>query len=192
MNISIASDEKLLLHKLQNGDTLAFKIIYNRYKSLLYFHAQKHLEDRAEIQDIIQDIFSTLWEKRSTIHVSESLTAYLYQSVRNRVINSKLKSKYAGDYVKSFDTFLHSKVSDTDFVVREKLMRELIEREIAALPTKMREVFELSRKEGLSHKEIASLLGLSEQSVRSHIKGALRILRPKLSLIILNILLSDI
>jgi RNA polymerase sigma-70 factor (ECF subfamily) len=126
------------------------------------------------------------------LRIEGNLTAYLYQSVRNRVINHQLKSQRANDYVNSFMGFLaHSRV-DTDHLVREKMLRERIETEIAALPEKMRIVFEMSRKEGLSHKEIAERLKLSEQSVRSHVKGALKILRLRFGFFIFLCLITGI
>lgn len=179
------NDEKNLLHKLQNGDRLAFEIIYHRYKGLLYVHASKHLNDQEEAKDIIHDIFSNLWQNRTTLHIQENLTAYLYQAVRNRVINQQLKSHRADEYINSLQEFISHVQADTDHRVREKMLMELIEQEIASLPPKMRIVFELSRKEGLSHKEIAEQLHITEQSVRSHVKGALKILRLRLGLILI-------
>jgi RNA polymerase sigma-70 factor (ECF subfamily) len=186
------SEEKELLGKMRNGDKLAFEIIYHRYKGLLYVHVAKHLKDQEEAQDIIHDIFLNLWQNRGVLRIEGNLTAYLYQSVRNRVINHQLKSQRANDYVNSFMGFLaHSRV-DTDHLVREKMLRERIETEIAALPEKMRIVFEMSRKEGLSHKEIAERLKLSEQSVRSHVKGALKILRLRFGFFIFLCLITGI
>lgn len=176
-------DEKDLIKKLQNGDRLAFEIIYHRYKGLLYVHASKQLKDQEEAKDIIHDIFSNLWQNRNTLSIRENLTAYLYQSVRNSVINVQLKSKRADEYIDSLHVFINHVQGDTDHRVREKMLVELIEQEIAALPPRMRSVFELSRKEGLSHKEIAQQLDISEQSVRSHVKGALKILRLRLGII---------
>lgn len=177
------NDEKNLLRKLQSGDRLAFEIIYHRYKGLLYVHASKHLRNQEEAKDIVHDIFSNLWQNRIALHIQENLTAYLYQAVRNRVINHQLKSQRADEYVTSLQGFINHAQVDTDHRVREKMLMELIEHEIASLPPKMRTVFELSRKEGLSHKEIAEQLHISEQSVRSHVKGALKILRLRLGVI---------
>ncbi|NGM60438.1 RNA polymerase sigma-70 factor [Sphingobacterium sp. SGG-5] len=179
------TDEKDLLQKLRKGDRLAFEIIYHRYKGLLYVHASKHLKDQEEAKDIIHDIFSALWQNRESFYIEENLTSYLYQSVRNRVINHQLKGRRADEYIHSFEGFLAHAQVGTDHLVREKMLRELIEGEIASLPAKMRTVFELSRKEGLSHKEIAEQLHISEQSVRSHVKGALKILRLRLGFFIL-------
>lgn len=184
------NDEKNLLLKLQNGDRLAFEIIYHRYKGLLYVHASKHLKNQEDAQDIIHDIFFNLWQNRRVLRIQENLTAYLYQAVRNRVINFQLKSRKADEYQNSFQGFLVHFHVETDHLVREKMLRERIEQEIASLPDRMRAVFELSRKDGLSHKEIAEQLHITEQSVRSHIKGALKILRLRLSTIILLTFIS--
>ncbi len=186
------TDEKELLQKLWDGDRLAFEIIYHRYKGLLYVHASKHLKDQEEAKDIVHDIFSNLWQNRATLHIQDSLTAYLYQSVRNRVINHQLKSKRADAYMSSFQGFLDQFQGNTDHLVREKMLSDLIEQEIASLPDRMRKVFELSRKEGLSHKEIAEQLHITEQSVRSHVKGALKILRLRLGVVLLFIFITGI
>lgn len=186
-------DDNALLQKLnEEDDWCAFEIIYHRYKGLLYVHAAKYLRDQEEARDIIHDIFSSLWQNRHSLHIQETLRAYLYQSVRNRVINYQLKSQRAEHYIRSFGNFLYNAEIDTDYLVRKKMLLELIEQEIAALPPKMRAVFELSRKEGLSHKEIAEQLNITEQSVRSHVKGALKILRPRLGFLILSFFISAI
>ena len=77
----------------------------------------------------------------------------------------------------------------TDFLIRENDLKTLIEKEIQALPPRMKEAFQLSRKEKLSHKEIANLMDISEQTVSTQIKKALRILRVRLGLIIYLIML---
>ena len=181
-------DETELLQRLREGDNAAFEAIYNRYKNLLYVHASRHLKNQEEARDIIQDVFSNIWQNRTTLYINESLTAYLYQAVRNRVLNCQLKSARAEQYVDSFQQFLNKVYVGTDHRVREKMMYEYIEQEIASLPNKMRIVFEMSRKEGLSHKEIAERLSITEQSVRSHVKGSLKILRLRLGVVFLLML----
>ncbi len=181
-----AKDERELLSRLQKGDRLAFEIIYRGYKGTLYVHAARYLRDQEEARDIIHDVFFNLWQNRGTLYIQESLKAYLYQSVRNRIINHQLKSQRADSYVSSFQHFLINVQADTDYLVRENMMTEWIEQQISSLPNKMRTVFELSRKEGLSHKEIAKQLNITEQSVRSHVKGALKILRLRLGFVLLS------
>ncbi|MFB2118729.1 RNA polymerase sigma factor [Parapedobacter sp. 2B3] len=187
-----ATDEKALLQQLRDGDQTAFDVLYHRYKGLLYVHAYKRLNNREDVQDILHDIFSNLWESRKTLDIKENLGVYLYRAVRNAIINRQLKDKRATEYIRSFDGFLHDYLGNTDYLVRERMMMSLIETEINSLPPRMREVFELSRQDGLSHKEIAGQLNITEQSVRSHIKGALKILRLRLGTVILFALFSAV
>lgn len=103
-----------------------------------------------------------------------------------------LKSSKADEYQNSFQQFLTHFHVETDHLVREKMLLEQIEQEVASLPKRMRTVFEPSRKDGLSHKEIAEQLNISEQSARSHVKGALKTLRLRLGAFILLYFISGI
>src|SRR5690606_4001178 len=100
--------------------------------------------------------------------------------VRNRVVNYQIKNNRDSQFIQAFTQHISNYQNSTDFLVREKMLTELIEKELEYLPPRMRAVFNLSRKEGLSHKEIAEQLQISEQSVRSHIKNSLRVLRLRL------------
>ncbi|MNE57830.1 RNA polymerase sigma factor [compost metagenome] len=90
-----------------------------------------------------------------------------------------------------FQNYLDTNQNATDYLIRHNDLSALIEKEIAALPRRMREVFELSRKTNLSRKEIANELNLSEQTVKSHMHHALRILKTKLGALIVFILISS-
>ncbi|ERJ58705.1 RNA polymerase sigma factor [Sphingobacterium paucimobilis] len=174
------ADEQALINDLQSGSKQAFEIIFHRYKGLLYVHANKLLKDQEVARDIVQDIFLNLWKDRFSISINKNLSAYLFRSVRNRVINYHLKEGKSNEFVNEFSTKLLYYQNDTDHLLRTNMLNELIEKELQALPDRMRTVFNLSRKEGLSHKEIAEQLQISEQGVRSHIKNSLRILRFRL------------
>jgi len=169
------------LVKLQD-DVSAFKEIYERYFSILYIHAYKRLRNREEAQDVVQEVFKIFWNKRRDILLTSNLPAYLYTAVRNRIFNIISHQQVESIYIQSIQSFISQGVCQTDHLVRENDLLALIEREIAALPSKMQEVFELSRKRYLSHKEIAVKLNVSEQTVKKQVNNALRILRTKLSL----------
>jgi len=173
-----------LVGLLRVGDRLAYTEIYNRYKFILHTHAYKWMRDREEAMDIIHELFVTLWDKRESIQFSTSLSGYLYVSLRNKIFNRVSRQKLESQYITSLQSFIDRGDCITDHRVREKELSMLIEKEISALPVKMREVFELSRKSNLSHKEIAEQLGLSDQTVRKHIQHALKILREKLGLVL--------
>nr|WP_121271194.1 RNA polymerase sigma-70 factor [Pedobacter schmidteae] len=165
---------------LRDGDRMAFTEIYDRYFWLLHSHAYKWMRNREETKDIIHELFLALWEKRETLSFEPSLISYLSAAVRNRIFNLLSHKKVESEYLSSLEDFMDEGNCITDHLVREKQMQKRIEIEIAGMPGKMREVFELSRKENLSHKEIAGQLNISEFTVRKHVQHALKILRFKL------------
>jgi RNA polymerase sigma-70 factor (family 1) len=185
------SDQELVL-LLQQGDEQAFTTIYHRYKGVLFLHAYKRLHNQEDVKDIIHELFTTLWQKRSAIQITGQLSGYLYTAVRNRVIDCIARKQSESNYINGFQKFLDQGESVTDFRVRERQLHAVIEQEIAHLPPKMKEVFELSRKAHLSHREIAEQLDLSELTVKKHINNALKILRGRLTVFLVLTLLSHL
>lgn len=179
MDYDSLSDQKLA-ELLSDEDRNAFTQIFKRYNRILLIHAYKKLEQQEVAEDIVQEVFSTLWQKRASISVANNLSGYLYTAVKNKALDIIVRKKTEARYVDSLKDFVANAAVLTDHLVREKQMREIIEREVAKLPPKMRLVFELSRNQNLSHKEIASQLNLSEQTVTDQIKKALKILRTKM------------
>lgn len=171
-----------LVNLIRSGNKDAFAEIYERYFGVLYLHAYRQLRDKDEAKDLLQELFSYLWSHRENLTPAANFSNYLYASVRNRVLNI-LAHKYVEDkFLLSLGHAGSKTEAVTDHLARERQLAMIIEKEIQLLPPKMRQVFELSRKANLSHKEIAARLELSEQSVRSHVKGALRLLRTRLGL----------
>jgi RNA polymerase sigma-70 factor (ECF subfamily) len=185
------SDDKLVA-LLKQGNEQALKEIFTRYNKLLYSYAYKKLEDQEEAKDLVQDLFIRLWSNRESFFLKTSLPSYLFRAVRNRALDIFAHKKIKSDYVASFQAFIDLPQSTTDYLVREKDISALIDREIQSLPPKMREIFILSRKENYSHKEIAKKIGISEETVTKQIKRALKILRLRLKLVlIIAFLLSE-
>lgn len=180
-----------LINLLRRGDERAFTEIYDRYSSLLYIFAYKKLCSEEDAKDVVQEIFISLWNRHAVFFLESSLSSYLYKAVNNRALNLFVHRKYQAEYINSFEEYLLTRQPVADHLLQEKELSAIIEREIAALPEKMREVFELSRKEYLSHKEIAVRLGISELTVRTQVKKALRILRPRLGLLVYLVYLLD-
>lgn len=176
----ILNDPELFL-RLKNGDANAFVALYDRYWTSLFLHARKLLRDDNEAEDVVQELFSKLWLKRETLDITGSVAAYLYSSVRRRVLNVIVHKKIVTDYAASLQVFAREGELVTDDWLREKELAQLIEKEIQALPEKMRQVFELSRKQHFTYAEIAQQLGITEHTVKSQVSNALRILRLKLN-----------
>lgn len=173
------SDQELIM-LLREGDKRAYTEIYNRYKNLLYNHAYKKLGNHDEVKDILQELFTNLWNKRAEIPDTINMSGYLYSGMRNRIFNLFSHKQVENRYLASLQEFINERNYTTDLLVREKEFASLIQKEIDTLPAKMREVFLLSRKEYLSHKEIAEKLSISEQTVSKQVTNALKILRLRL------------
>lgn len=180
MTAHIACLEEDLLRLLKAGDRLALNEIYRRYQGVLYSHAYRRLPDREEVRDLIQELFVYLWTHREHLDIKSSLSAYLYASVRNRVINQYRNKKVRDNFAGSLQEFIDAGENVTEELLQEKELKSLIEREIEYLPTQMRVIFEMSRNLDMTHNEISKSLGLSPYTVRNQIHNALKILRVKL------------
>ena len=173
-------DDPELASLLAKGDQSAYTEIYHRYHAALYIHVYNKLRNREVSRDIVHDLFSSLWDKHKNLQISTSLAAYLYAAARYRVFDYIARSKVESGYIESIRNFADLNQTEADYRVREKQLIACVEAEIAALPPKMREIFELSRKAHLTHRQIAEKLGLSEKTVKKQVNNSLKILRSKL------------
>lgn len=172
--------DQALITLLSQDDEHAFAEIHNRYKGVLFVHALRMLDHEDEAKDIVQELFTTLWIRRREINLTSSLSSYLYSAVRNRVLDCIARKKTEEKYIRSLAAFMEEGENITDHEIRQKELSRLIEREVALLPARMREIFELSRDKNLSYKEIAQELNISDKTVKKQVSNALGILRKKL------------
>jgi len=175
-----ALSDNALAELVKNGDALAYTVLYNRYFELLYAHACQKMHDQDEAQDVIHEVFVTLWTKRESLDITSNFASYLYCAVRNRILDLISHKAVETRYIDSLQHFMDKGACITDHRVREKLLTQVIDKSIDELPEKMREIFNMSRKRKLSHKEIAHQLNLSEKTVKKQVNNALKILRIKL------------
>jgi len=181
MSANLPYNDQQLVLLLKQDSKVAFGEIYGRYQTLLFLFAVKKLQDEESAKDIVQEVFISLWNSRATIIDTAPLAPYLYRSVLNKVLNIFRSKGVTEEYIASLQYTLNDFSEDSaDYLIREKDISAMIEVEISNLPDRMREVFELRRKMYLSNKEIALKLNLSEHTVATQIKNALKILRKKL------------
>jgi RNA polymerase sigma-70 factor (family 1) len=165
---------------LRSGDKYAYTEIYDRYKVPLFSFTYRRLEDVAESEDVVAELFLSLWDKHANFNLTGSLASYLFTATKNRVIKVITHKKVENRYIDSFREYLEVGIDNTDHLVRNKELTTIIDTEVALLPIKMRQVFQLSRQTNLSRKEIAAELGLSEETVKSHMHHALKSLKARL------------
>jgi RNA polymerase sigma-70 factor (family 1) len=171
------SDEQLLA-LLKESDQQAFEQIYSRYWKKLFALAHHKLKSRQDAEDIVHDIFASIWMRRSELHI-QSLEAYLATAVKYKILEYFNKSIHqslpaAEETLADMATVLPSDQLDHQFLSR------LVEEKIHLLPEKCRFVFEQSRIAGKSNPEIARELNISRKTVEKHISNALRQLRLSL------------
>jgi RNA polymerase sigma-70 factor (family 1) len=171
-----------LVQLLKGNEEAAFNEIYKRFQGLLYVYACRITHEENEAEDIVQEVFIYLWDKRATLQI-DSLPGWLYQAVRYRFFDRLDRRKVRTDHQASLQYFLDQGTHTPDEYVRERELAQLIEQGIAALPAKMQEIFALSRKEQLSHKEIASRLSISEKTVKNQVHNALRMLKARIGML---------
>ena len=182
-------EDKVLLSLVQKGKMEAFQELYERYWEQLYVHtkAMTSYEDMAK--DMVQEIFVELWDKRADLNIQLSLKAYLYRVARNKVLNTYVHDKVHEKYMRSLIQYFEAGENQTDYLLRENWVRARIAEEVSALPSKMRQIFEMSRNEHKTYKEIAAELNISDKTVRKQVSNALKILRSKLEVVSYYVLL---
>ena len=178
---STLPDEKAVLDRLGQGDEAAFEQIYNGYWKPLFYLAATRLNSLADAEEIVQDIFLDIWNRRQDLAITTGLSAYLAVSVKYRVINllAKKARQHRQQQALAKGAILLDSSSEASINVAS--LRTELEKQTARLPDKCQLVFRLSREAGYSHREIATQLQISEKTVESHLTKALRHLRAGLS-----------
>lgn len=176
--VQVLSDLELVA-LLRDGDKEAFTEIYRRHWHLLYLHTRKLLTDKDEAKDLVQDVFYSLWTKANELDVRTNVKGYLYVTARNRVLNA-IRNKKGNTFIELIAEEIIAMDHTTVQQIDERELAALIDAEIEQLPPKMKLVFELSRKEFLTHKEIAKRLDMNEEAVKKQISRSIKILRLKL------------
>src|SRR3954462_3751249 len=173
-------DERELLDRLRRGDNAAYEAIFRQWYAPLVATITALLRDRGPAEEVVQDVMLELWRRRESLTLEQSLRAYLFQASRNRALNylRRLRVELRGE---PMITATMPTPEQADSEVRERELRMAIEKAIAGLPARCREVFELSRIQGLKYSEIPTALGISVKTVEAQMGKALRVMREELA-----------
>jgi RNA polymerase sigma-70 factor (ECF subfamily) len=177
--------EKQLWEKIQEGDLHAFRILFDTYYPLLLSHAYGILLVKEDAEEVAMDLFSDLWNHRTTIQIDFSLKSYLVKSIHNRCLNLLRQQKTRGRKV-NLDLYdlVHAELTDKGNSIVENLEGKEMEKEILhavdSLPSQCREVFYLSRFKQMKIKEIAAYLKISESTVKTQLARALEKLSARI------------
>ena len=169
------SDEQLLT-AIRNDDAQAFSEFVRRYWKKAYHITYSKVRSQPVTEEIVQDLFTTLWDKRATLSIG-NVYAFIFTCVRNKSINyieSQLVRKKYWDYYKAF---IPQQEESTRREVEFNELMQAVETCVETLPEKSRSVFRLSRLEGMPNREIAERLNLSEKSIEYHLTKSLKVMR---------------
>ncbi|GBU06920.1 DNA-directed RNA polymerase sigma-70 factor [Bacteroidales bacterium] len=179
-NNNIPDPERLFRSIAFENDQEAFRILFETYYAPMCNYAYRYVEDKQGREDLVQDVFFHLWDKRNEIKISISFLAYLLMSVRNRCLNHiKRKGIESKANLMEYQNSLHCD-SNAEEIYTASELQSLIGRAIAALPEKHRTAFLLHRNHKKTYQEIADLMSVSIKSVEAYMGKALKTLRSEL------------
>lgn len=170
--------EQQLLSALRFGNEGALRQIFDRHYPLLLTDIYRLIPDESTCQDLAQELFVDLWNKRESLDIHTSLRAYLRRAAVNKSLNYiKAHRKFQLEEADDWGHLPDTSAQDTQKREKQETLEEALHQAINALPEKCRIVFNLSRFEHYSHREIAEKLGISVKTIENQITKAMKMLR---------------
>ncbi len=166
---------------LRRGDEKAFENIYNVFWESLYAIAYNRLKSREAVEEILQDLFTDLWNKRKNLEIRTSLVAYLHAALKYKILNYFHSQKFRKTYSQDHPQYIQKPDNSTLEVLAFNELYATLELGLEKLPNKCRLVFKMSREEQKSSREIAEELNISHRTVQTHIHNAIKFLRSELA-----------
>ncbi|HAZ04646.1 MAG: hypothetical protein A2W90_06750 [Bacteroidetes bacterium GWF2_42_66] len=169
-----------LLSAINTGDYNAFRVLFERYYSPLCNFAFRFLKDDYIAEDIVQEVFTKIWEDRRVIKVTESVRSYLYMAVKNKSLNKIKSESVRQEHTNRFSEIENIQVDA--FVLEQEEFRNYLFQCIEKLPPRCKEVFTKSRFEEMKQEKIATSLNISLKTVKAQVGKALRLIRSCLQI----------
>ena len=179
MRAPLPYDEKETLAALSEGSTKAFALIYDYYRPMIFRSALRYLNSEELTEEIVQEVFLRIWRRRESVMSLDNFNAYIFAIARNMVFD--MMKAIAEERAATAEYKLHREYSQSaDQVLLDQQYQELLDDIIAQLTPQQKEVFRLSRVEGLSQEAIAKRMDISRLTVKSHMRNALQFIRVRL------------
>lgn len=174
------NSESTVINLIKEGNAQAFEKIFREYFKSLHAYAYTFMKDDEQAEEIVQNVFCRIWEKRDQLKTDGSLKAYLYRSVHNESVNYLKHQKTRTAFQVHFSNGDQTSGEASEKVMAAELDGQ-IQKALNELPLQCRVIFQLSRFENLKYKQIADQLNLSVKTVENQMGKALKILRLKLA-----------
>ncbi|HEX3009706.1 MAG TPA: RNA polymerase sigma-70 factor [Bacteroidales bacterium] len=191
MTLNLSDNE--ILTRIKKGDEKAFEALYKGFFSMLCMFSYRYVKKTEIAEEIVQDVFYHIWEKRSQFELTTSFKSYLYKSVHNNSLKHLRHQKIVLAYENSTAFSGSEKVTGQN-ILEETEVFQILHDVIDDLPERTRDIFQLNRFKGLKYQEIAEYMQISVKTVEAHMSSVLKILRTRLkdygSFIITGIILN--
>ncbi len=190
-----SSEEKVLIIQLKEGKQASYKVLYSKYAPRLFAFSMKYLQSREDAEEIVQEVFLRIWEKKYNIDENQSFSSYVFQAAKHRIFNGFRKKVNEQAYMDFLVFADRAPKNFTEIDVDYNEIKLKAEHAISAMPAKRQEIFRLSREEGLKNREIAEKLKISIKTVENQMSQALKFLKEELcdyQVLILLLLLTQI
>ena len=179
-------DERRWIAAILAGDMQSFSCLVAKYEKMAYTIAVRIVENREDAEEVVQEVFIKIWETREFLREDDHFKGLLFIITRNLIFNRHRKNVNE-DFYKVTVLAALEEPYDVEEEIDAHNLQEYIDRLIDELPPRRREIFNLSRKEQKSYKEIAILLNISEKTVENQISEALKYLKKNITLLLLFI-----
>lgn len=170
-------NQERTIEGLKNGDKVIFEEIYREYFNPLCYYCLRYVESFEDSEEIVQDLFIKLWNKHKEIEINISLNAYLYKSAQNYALNYLSKKKTKEKYLTLKQRQLPVSFENGQDKLEEDELSLILKHAILMLPDKRRQIFELSRFDGLKYVGIAKKMSISVKTVETQMTKTLKYLR---------------
>ena len=161
-------------------DQKQFEQLFKSHFQYLCNFANQYVNDMDAAQDICQKVFIALWEKRNNLQPQQSIKSYLFTAVKNRCLNYIRDNKKYRSRVLDLDCGDFDMAIENEEATDQEALKSKINQALNELPEKCRQVFEMSRFQGMKYREIAEELDISQKTVEAHMTKAMKMLRELL------------
>ena len=172
--------DRNIFKEIKKGNLVTFEKLFRKYYAGLCNYANKYLKDLDRAEEVVQELFYKLWEKRNKLDINVSLKSYMYRAVYNgclQYLNHRaIEIKYENYYKKQTKGYDR----DASEAMNMQELNEIINETLNSLPERCRNIFLLNRQDGLKYREIAKKLDLSIKTVEANMGKALKLLRKNL------------
>lgn len=177
----LLNNERDLLLQVSEGNEMAFRQLFDAYRNKLFSYILRISQSKESAEDAVHDVFLKLWTNRERLTEIENLNAYIFRMAQNHAYNGLRKIAKETLVMAELEKGSYYESSDPDDLLVRKEIREFIHDAIEKLTPQQKEVYRLSREQGLKHEEIAQRLNISVLTVKKHMSDALHFLRKDIS-----------